>query len=392
MISGMSKEAFKVGLIGAGGRGRGAVMDALAANKNIALWSIGDVFPDHMATAQEKLKAAVPAKNFQVTEARTFTGFDAYEGVIGSGVDVVLLTTPPAFRPKHFQAAVDGGKHVFMEKPVATDPAGIRSILATSKVADKKKINVVCGTQRRHDVAYRECVRRIHEGAIGDVVACYGYWIQGGIWAIPRDPKWTDMEYQLRNWNYFTWVSGDCIVEQHIHNVDVCNWVMKGHPIKAVSLAGRQCRTAEVYGHVYDHFATEYEYSNGVKMISMCRQIDGTVSRVSEHIVGSKGTSNAQTWIKGTNPWRFDGERPNDYEEEHRHLYEAISSGKHLNEATEMAESNLTSIMGRIAGYTGQEITWEMALNSREDLVPKKLAFGKLSFPPVAMPGTTKPI
>ncbi|HTQ10858.1 MAG TPA: Gfo/Idh/MocA family oxidoreductase, partial [Fimbriimonadaceae bacterium] len=254
----MGKEAFKVGLIGAGGRGRGAVMDALAANENIVLWSIGDLFPDHMATALEKLEAAVPKKNYQVTKDRTFVGFDSYKGVIASGVDVVFLTTPPAFRPEQFEAAINAGKHVFMEKPVATDPTGIRSILATSKLADQKKLNVVAGTQRRHDKAYRECVKRIQDGQMGDVVACYGYWNQGGIWAIPRDPKWTDMEYQLRNWNYFTWMSGDCIVEQHIHNVDVCNWVMKAHPVKAVSLAGRQVRTADVYGHIFDHFATEY--------------------------------------------------------------------------------------------------------------------------------------
>ncbi len=389
MISGMAKERFKVGLIGAGGRGRGAVLDALAANPNIVLWTIADVFPDHMETAKEKLKEAMP-KNYEVTKDRTFTGFDSYQAALATDIDTVILTSPPAFRPEHFKAAVDAGKHIFMEKPVSSDSAGVRIALAASKVADKKKLNVVCGTQRRHDVAYRECIRRIHDGQIGQILACYAYWNQGGCWVLPRDPKWTDMEYQLRNWIYFTWISGDHIVEQHIHNIDVCNWAMKAHPVKAVSLAGRQTRTDEVYGHVFDHFATEYEYDNGVKMLSMCRQIDGTASRVSEHIVGSKGTSNAQTWIKGENPWRWEGERPNDYVEEHRHLFEAIESGKHLNEAREMAESTLTAIMGRMAGYTGQEITWEMALNSKESLAPPKEEFGDLPDFPIAHPGVTK--
>jgi myo-inositol 2-dehydrogenase / D-chiro-inositol 1-dehydrogenase len=263
-------------------------------------------------------------------------------------------------------------------------------VLASAEKARQKGLSVVTGTQRRHDVAYRECIQKIHDGAIGEVLACYGYWNQGGLWVLPRDPSWSDMEWQLRNWVYFTWASGDHIVEQHVHNIDVCNWVMQSHPVKAVSLAGRQVRTDPVYGHVFDHFATEYEYANGVKMISMCRQIDGTSSRVSEHIVGSKGTSNCQTWIKGENPWRWDGPRPNDYVEEHRHLHEAILSGKPLNEAKEMAESTLTAIMGRIAGYTGQEITWDMALNSTENLLPPKEEFGDLPVPPVALPGVTK--
>ncbi|MFI5385247.1 MAG: Gfo/Idh/MocA family protein [Fimbriimonadales bacterium] len=385
----MSKKGFKVGLIGAGGRGRGAVVDALAADPTIILWSVADIFPDHLATALEKLKAAIP-DNYEVTKARTFIGFDGYHEVLKTDVDVVILTSPPAFRPEHFEAAVKAGKHVFMEKPVATDPSGIRTVLAATKIAEKKGLSVVAGTQRRHDVAYRECIRRIHEGAIGDVLACYAYWNQGGIWVVPREPGWTDMEWQLRNWNYFTWVSGDHIVEQHIHNIDVCNWIMKAHPVKAVSLGGRQTRTDPIYGQIFDHFATEFEYENGVKMISMCRQIDNTASRVSEHIVGSKGTSNAQTWIKGANPWRWEGERPNDYEEEHRHLLESIRSGKPLNEGQIVAESTLTAIMGRMAGYTGQEITWDMALNSTEHLVPAKEEFGDLPVDPVPVPGVTK--
>ena len=302
----------------------------------------------------------------------------------------MILTTPPGFRPIHLAAAVEAGKHVFMEKPVAVDGPGIRSVLDSALKAKVQGLNIVAGTQRRHDVAYLACMERIHNGNIGEIQAAYCYWNQGGLWMNPRQEKWSDMEWQLRNWLYFTWIGGDHICEQHIHNLDVINWAMQGHPVKAMGMGGRQVRTDPAYGHVFDHFAIEYEYATGAKLVSMCRQIDGTASRVSEHIVGSKGSTNANTSIKGEKPWRWEGDRPNPYVVEHTHLIEAIRGGRVLNEAVRVAESTMTAIMGRMTAYTGQEVTWEQAMASQESLMPEKMEFGPLPVAPIPMPGTTK--
>lgn len=385
-------DTIKVGLIGCGGRGTDAVRNAFEADKGITLWSMGDVFKDHLDGSVNAINDLKKPEQMKVTADRQFIGFDAYEKVIASGVDVVILTTPPAFRYVHLKAAIDAGKHVFMEKPVAVDATGIRSVMESSDKAKAKGLAIVAGTQRRHDLAYNECMKRIHGGEMGDIVACYAYWNQGGLWMHPREKGWSDVEWQLRNWLYFTWLSGDHIVEQHIHNMDVCNWAMKGHPIKATSLAGRQVRTDPAYGHIFDHFATEFEYENGVKMNSMCRQIDGTASRVAEQIIGTKGTSNANTSIKGEKNWKWDGERPNPYMLEHRDLINSIRSGKPLNEGRQVAESTMTAILGRMAAYSGQEVTWEAALASTVSLMPPNLEMGMtLSVPPVAIPGQTKP-
>jgi predicted dehydrogenase len=384
-----ASNTLKVGLIGCGGRGTGAMMDAATAEPGVVVWSMGDAFPDRLAGSRGQLKDNLKER-YQVTDDRAFTGFDAYKNVLASGVDVVILATPPGFRPIQFAAAVEAGKHVFMEKPVATDAPGLRSVLESADRATTKGLNVVAGTQRRHDVAYREAMKRIHDGALGDISALYAYWNQGGLWMNERQPGWSDMEWQLRNWLYFTWLSGDHIVEQHVHNIDVCNWAMQAHPVKAISLAGREVRKDPAYGHVFDHFATEFEYENGVKMISMCRQIDGTASRVSEQVVGTKGNSNANTNIKGETNWRWEGDRPNPYVEEHRHLYDAIKSGKKINEARQVAESTLTAIMGRMAGYTGQEVSWDSALNSQESLFPSAIVLGPIAVPQVAVPGKTR--
>ena len=384
-----SNAPLKVGVIGCGGRGTGAAGDALNADKDVVIWAMGDVFADRLNGSRNHLKNTAKER-YQVTDDRAFTGFDAYKGVLASGCDVVILTSPPGFRPTHFKAAVDAGKHIFTEKPVAVDAPGIRTVIEAAKLADTKGLNVVAGTQRRHGVDYRATVERLHNGQIGDVVALHAYWNQGGLWMNARKPEWSDMEWQLRNWLYFTWLSGDHIVEQHVHNIDVCNWVMKAHPVKAISLGGRQVRTDPAYGHVFDHFATEYEYENGVKMVSMCRQIDGTSSRVSEHIVGTKGTSNAYNSIKGENRWRFEGDSPNHYVLEHVHLYEAIKGGKRINEGVQVAESCLTAILGRMAAYTGQEVTWDQAMASNESLAPATLAMGPIEVAAVAVPGQTK--
>ncbi|MFZ4508722.1 MAG: Gfo/Idh/MocA family protein [Fimbriimonas sp.] len=380
---------IKVGLIGCGGRGTDATINCFNAAPGIQLWAMGDAFEDRLngsaGTLQGTLKDA-----FKVTADRKFSGLDAYKKVLASGCDLVILATPPGFRPLHYRAAIEANKHVFMEKPVATDAAGIRSVLETGAMADAKKLSVVSGTQRRHDPAYLEIMKRIHDGAIGDVVALYAYWNQGGLWQATREAKWTDLEFQMRNWLYFTYLSGDHIVEQHIHNLDVANWAMKTHPVKAVGLGGRQVRTDAAYGHIFDHFGIEFEYENGVRLTSMARQQDGTAARVAEHIVGTKGSSNAGGVIRGEKAYRYDGARPNPYVEEHKFLIEAIRAGKQVNETQEVAHSTLTAIMGRMAAYTGQEVTWDQALNSTEVLMPATLAFGPMPVGPVAMPGKTE--
>jgi predicted dehydrogenase len=379
-------DQMKIGIIGCGGRGAGAAVDAITAHPSVVIWAMGDLFRDRLEGTKSYLRETLKER-FQVTSEREFTGFDNYLGVIASEVDVVILTSPPGFRPTHLKAAVEANKHVFMEKPVAVDAQGVRTVIEAGTQATTKSLKIVAGTQRRYDVAYQQAMDQIHNGAIGDVVALYAYWNQGGLWINPKKDEWSDMEWQIRNWLYFTWLSGDHIVEQHIHNLDVCNWVMQAHPIKAMGMGGRQVRVDSVYGHIYDHFAVEYEYENGVRMLSMCRQIDGTSGRINEHIVGTKGNSNANTTIRGEKNWKFDGERPNPYVEEHKTLFDCIRNGKQVNECKQIAESTLTAIMGREAAYTGQEINWEQALNSEWSLVPEKLEFGPIETPPVPMPG-----
>lgn len=382
------KPTIKVGLIGCGGRGNGAIRDSLNAEAGAVVWAVADVFGDRLEGTMAGLKKDLGARA-QIGD-RWFSGLDAYKNLLATDVDVVILTTPPAFRPIHFAAAVAAGKHVFMEKPVAVDGPGIRMVMEAAAAAKAKNLSVVAGTQRRHDLAYNACIKAIKDGAIGDVLQLNCYWNQGGLWLNPRQPNWSDVEYQMRNWLYYTWVGGDHIVEQHVHNLDVCNWVMGTHPVKAISMGGRQTRTDAAYGHVFDHFATEYEYANGVKMMSYCRQADGCASRVAEQIIGSKGQSDANTRIRGEKAWRFEGDRPNPYVLEHARLYKSIKGSEGFNEGVQVAESTLTAIMGRMSAYSGEEITWEKALNSTLSLMPKPLEFGSLEVPPVAVPGKTK--
>ena len=385
------KDELKVGVIGSGGRGTDACVNALTADPAVTIWAIGDLFPERVEGSKNNLKNRF-ADRVKV-DGRTFSGWDNYKNVLASGIDYVILTTPPVFRHIHLTAAIDANKHVFCEKPVATDAPSVRAVHAAADKAKEKKLNIVAGTQRRHDPAYREAIKRIHDGQMGDVLALYAYWNQGGLWSVQKTDAMSDMEWQLRNWLYFAWASGDHIVEQHIHNQDVCHWVMGKYPVKALSLAGRQSRVDPLYGHIFDHFATEFEYDNGVKMLSMCRQQEGTekASRVSELVIGSKGKSDANSWIRGETPWRFDGNRPNPYVEEHRHLIEAMrGKAPYINEGRQVADSTLSAIMGRMAGYTGLEVTWEQALNSEESIIPTKWEFGKLDMPEVAHPGRTQ--
>ncbi len=390
-------DPIRIGVIGCGGRGTGAVRDALTASENVTLVAMGDIFPDRLASAREQF-AKVAAENpgfaakYKVSPEKTFTGIDAYAQVLATDVDLVILATPPAFRPMHLEAAIAAGKHVFMEKPVCVDVTGALSVIKSSEAAASKHLAIVCGTQRRHDPRYIETIKRIHDGAIGEIVAAQVYWNQGSLWNFARKPEWSDTEWQLRNWLYFTWLSGDHIVEQHVHNLDVANWVIGALPIKATAMGGRQARTGAEYGHIYDHFAVEYEYPNGVRLMSMCRQQDGTSSQVGERVLGTKGNSNAYNKITaGGTVWSHPPvvEGLNPYVEEHRDLVASIRSGTPLNEGRRIAESTLTAIMGREAAYTGKDVTWTQLMAAKLDLMPKPFALGSLVVPPVPMPGQT---
>ncbi len=391
-VHAQGSDRLRVGLIGCGGRGTGAARDAVFADKGVEIYALGDLFRDRLDACRQNLRQSLDKEAFNVSDDRCFTGFDNYRGVIESGVDIVILATPPAFRPIHFRAAIEAGKHVFMEKPVAVCPAGVRAIIEAGELAKQKRLSVVAGTQRRHDFAYRETIKRIQDGAIGRIVAGYCYWNQGGLWAVPKQEGWSDTEWQIRNWLYFTWLSGDHIVEQHIHNIDVINWVLSAHPVKALAMGGRQVRTDPLYGHIYDHFAVEFEYPGGVRVLSMCRQIDNCANFVGERVVGTGGVADPSGWIQSVSEWRYEGVRTNPYMQEHVHLIQSIRRGEPINEAQQVAESTLSAIMGRMSAYTGKEVSWEQAWNSKLNLlerVEKLHEFGPMAVDPVAMPGKT---
>lgn len=389
-----SRSRLRVGVIGCGGRGTGAATDFLHASSDTELVAMADVLGERVNSAYANLTGSGSdvAGQVNVPEDHRFAGWDAYKSLLGLDLDVVILATPPHFRPIHFAAAVEAGKHVFMEKPVAVDGPGVRKVIDAARKAQEKKLCVVSGTQRRHQRVYLEAMERVKAGDLGRIVAARCYWLQGGLWMHPRKPEWSDMEWQLRNWLYFTWLSGDHIVEQHVHNLDVANWGLGATPLKAQGMGGRQVRTGPEYGHVFDHFAIEYEYPGGVTLQSQCRQIDGCHGRVDETFVGEKGTlqvSPSAARIDGAKPWKFEGDNPNPYVEEHKDLVRAITGGPYVNEGVRIAESTLTAIMGRMAAYTGKTVTWEQALNSKEDLSPPAYAWTSLPVPPVAVPGKT---
>ena len=330
-------DKIRVGLVGCGGRGTGAAEDCVRADPNVVLVAMGDMFQDRINSSKERLKKdGEISDKIQVKDDQCFTGFDAYKKVIASDIDLVIFATPPGFRPMHIAAAADAGKHVFAEKPVAVDAPGVRSVLESAKKFKEKKKAFVAGAQRRHQLEYLETIKRIHDGELGQLVSGNCYWNQKGLWMHPRKSEWSDMEWQLRNWLYFTWLSGDHIVEQHIHQHDVMNWVLGALPTKAYGMGGRQTRTDKAYGHIYDHFAVEYEYPNGVKVVSMARQQEGTDGRVAEHIVGTKGKSNCagnMTGHDGSSIFRFkrsDG-TPSPYRQEHIDMIASIRKGEPLN-------------------------------------------------------------
>jgi predicted dehydrogenase len=388
-------DTLRVGVIGCGGRGTGAATDCLRADADVVLVAMGDLFPDRLARSRQNLAQRAAenpefAAKFKVTDGMTFSGFDAYQQVLATDIDLVILATPPGFRPAHLAAAVAAGKHIFTEKPVAVDPIGVRSVIASAEVARSKGLGLVAGTQRRHDPAYLATIGRIHDGQIGPVISGQVYWNQGGLWNAARQEGWSDAEWQIRNWLYFSWLSGDHIVEQHIHNLDVANWVMGGHPVRAVGVGGRQWRTGAEHGHIFDHFAVDFEYASGARVMSMCRQIDGNTNHVGERFAGTRGTTDARTTIEGVNPFKYEGPTPNPYVQEHVDLLASIRAGTPLNEGRQVAESTLTAIMGREAAYTGQAILWDDLMNCDQNLTPPTVQFGAMPVPPVAMPGKTK--
>lgn len=386
---------IRIGVIGCGGRGVGAVRDAVTASSDIYITALGDLFDDRMASARRSFERrasenAAFAAAYKVTDDSVFTGWDAFRRVVATDCDLVIIATPPAFRAQHLTAAVQAGKHIFAEKPVAVDVVTALEAIAAADIAKAKGLAYVAGTQRRHDPRYVETIKRIHDGAIGEVITGQVYWNQGGLWSHPRQPEWSDTEYQLRNWLYYTWASGDHIVEQHVHNIDVANWVMGGHPVRATASGGRQTRTDPLYGHGYDHFAVEFEYPDGRRVTSFCRQQQGTASRVGEDFQGTRGRSNAFDTITGASAWKHAPlEDLNPYVEEHRNLVASIRAGTPINEGRQVAESNLTAILGREAAYTGQSITWDELMASNLSILPPEFAFGPLATPTVPMPGET---
>ncbi len=399
-MTNVSKYAFakgsdiiRVGLIGCGGRGTDAAINCVNSSENVEIVAMGDLFQDRLDSSLAKLSRVADDK-VSVTSDMSFSGFDAYEKVIGCDIDMVILATPPHFRPVHLKAAVEAGKHVFMEKPVAVDPVGIRSIIASSELAKEKGLGIVAGTQRRHQLHYLELMKRIHDGAIGQIVAGQCYWNMEGLWVKEKMSDWSDMEWQCRNWLYFTWLSGDHIVEQHVHNIDVINWAIGTHPVKCMGMGGRQVRTDEKYGNIFDHFAIEFEYPNGVRVLSMCRQTPGCVDNVSERVVGTKGflyTDGSNGHIEGENAYEYDGESPDPYVVEHTDLIKSIREDKPLNEGKRIAESTLCAIMGRMSAYTGRAMKWDWAMKTSElDLSPEKYEFGDLAVRPVSVPGQTQ--
>ncbi|MFM8371953.1 MAG: Gfo/Idh/MocA family protein [Bacteroidota bacterium] len=407
-------DTIKVALIGCGGRGTGAALQALMTKQNVRLVAMADAFKHRLDDAYKSLTAddltdslgveGSVKSRVDVPEERRYVGFDAYKKAM-KHADVVILTTPPGFRPAHFSEAVAQGKQIFMEKPVAVDPAGIRQVLVAAEEAKKKKLNVVVGLQRHYQTVYRRWVEKLQEGVIGDIMASRVYWNMGALWVHPRKQGQTEMEYQLDNWYYFTWLCGDHIVEQHVHNLDVSNWVKQAYPVKAYGSGGRQVRVGKDYGEIYDHHVVEFEYADGSRMFSQCRQIPGTKDAVTEGFHGTNGTAPWPGKIltrSGHTIWEHDSKNDgNPYQIEHDELFEAIAKGEFkFADAENAAKSTMTAIMGRLATYSGQVIEWDAAMKSEISLAPERLAWDALpkvlpgpdGLYPCSVPGVTKVI
>jgi len=394
-------DQIKIALIGCGGRGTGAASQALSTKGDVKLVAMADAFKDRLDGSLGNLRSF--GGRVDVPAERQFVGFDAYQKAIDSGVDLVILATPPGFRPIHLAAAVKAGKHVFMEKPVAVDAPGVRSVLASAEEAKKKSLAIGVGLQRRHQAKYLETIKRLQDGAIGDIQYTRVYWNGAGVWVKQREPNETEMHYQMRNWYYFNWLCGDHITEQHIHNLDVGNWLKNAYPVRANGMGGRQVRTGKEFGEIFDHHCVEFEYSDGSRMFSQCRHIPGCWDAVSEYAVGTKGSSdisggNITGGVKSDDKWHFRGASPDPYQVEHDDLFASIRAGNPINEAEYGAKSSMTSILGRMATYSGKVVEWEAAINSSISLAPKQYSFDaeaptkpdEKGFYPIAVPGFTK--
>jgi predicted dehydrogenase len=388
-------DKIRLGVIGCGGRGTHDTTNCLKSAPGVELVAMGDVFKDRLDSCRTRLTQRLPDK-VKVTDDTCFFGFDAYKKVLASDVDMVILTSTPHWRPQQFKAAIEAGKHVFMEKPVAVDPVGVRSVIATSELADQKNLTVVAGTQMRRISHLVGAMKRIHDGALGDIVSGQCVRLGGGMmtWGPKeRKPEWSDMEWQIRRWLFMTWLSGDFIVEMHVHNLDLVNWALDSHPVQCIGMGGRKVRTAPEYGNCYDHFAVEYEYPNGVRIEYMGNQIDGCTQRNDQRLVGTKGSAYmdfGRAIIEGQNPSEHNWDRVSPEVRQHADQIEAIRQGKRLNEGKRIAETTMTAIMGRMSAYTGRALKWSWAMNaSKLDLSPPSYEFGDLPIRPVAIPGKT---
>jgi len=392
-----NEKTLKLGIVGCGGRGTGALGNALSADKNVVLTAMGDVVRERLYTSFDNISKLKPDQ-VKVEEAQKYIGLEAIDQVLATDVDVVILTTPPGFRPQHLKKAVAAGKHVFCEKPVATDAPGVRDVIATAAEAKKKNLGIQSGFCWRSNYAERAIFQKIHEGAIGDVRSVYGTYLGNTPWVKERQPGWTDLEWQLRNWMYFTWLSGDHLVEQAIHTVDKMSWAFGDvDPVSATALGGRQQRVEEQYGHIYDHFAVSYDFPDGKRGFVFCRQQAGCDNETADEIIGAEGVahingSRKMRTLSGKSTWKYDGPQNEMYQTEHEEMFAAIRQGTPLNYGDKLAHSTLMGIMGRMSAYTGKTITWEQAMASEEVLAPKEpLTWDmKLEVPPVAMPGRTK--
>lgn len=406
-------ETIKVALVGCGGRGTGAAAQALKTAGPVKLWAMADVFQDKLELSLESLQKGQEgrydrdkhegfADRIDVPPERRFVGWEAYKQAIDSGVDLVILTTFPHFRPMQYEYAVAKGKHVFMEKPVAVDAAGIRKILAANEIAKQKNLKVGVGLQRHHHAAYEEAMKRFRDNAIGPIQLLQCYWNSGMASQLNPRGDLAEMEFQMRNKYFFTWLAGDHIVEQHIHNIDVCNWFMDAHPVECNGMGGRMYRNGREHGDIFDHHFAEYTYGDGTKMYSQCRHIPRCFNKVAEFVQGLKGTialDNRTGVIEaGDDSWRFRGRTENPYQVEHDRLFDAVRNDKPYNEADYGAHSTMTAIMGRMATYSGKVVKWDDALASTVELSPSRYAWdgtppvvpGTDGCYPCAMPGVTK--
>ena len=402
-------DRIRVGVIGAGGRGRGAAQNCLESAPGIEIVAIGDLFQAQVDGAETAIQKFATDKKLPAQKMQKFFGFDNYQKVLAAGVDMVILAAPPGFRPAHFEASVNAGKHIFCEKPVAVDPVGIRQFLASVKKSKEKNLAVVCGLQRHHQPSYLETIKRIQGGELGELTGGQCYWNGTEPFFRARDDKdektgqlkgpWlakvSDFEWQCWNWYHWDWICGDHIVEQHIHNIDVMNWAFGGPPVKFYGMGGRQTR-GDKPGNIWDNFAVEFEYANGARVASQCRHAPKSTQRVNERIVGTKGWSftdqSGEAFIKthsGEQKWRYDGALPNPYVVEHTDLVASIRKNAPLNEGEMVAYSTLTAIGGRMSAYTGRELSWKWLLEgSKLEIFPKRIAAGAGHFPLVPIPGS----